>query len=143
MARLARKTTRARYRRERSNAVDSSTIIETSRSTPDVMTIEQLAVYLSLAVATLYKKAQAHEIPFTKVGNLLRFTKVSIDQWLARNTFTPSEDLFHQFARLQSRYFFRTWLEGRGVDWKTLTEAQLADLAAKALEDLRSNPGRD
>lgn len=109
--------------------------------TPDVMTIEELSLYLKLAEGTLYKKVQAHEIPFTKVGNLLRFTKTSIDQWLARNTFTPSEDLFHQFARFQSRYFFRTWLEGRGINWKTLTEEQLAGLATKALEDLRSNSG--
>lgn len=101
------------------------------------MTIEQLASYLKLAVATLYKKAQAHEIPFTKVGNLLRFTKVSIDRWLARNTTTPDEDLYEQFARLQNRYHFQRWLEGRGVDWRELTDAQLANLAAKALEELK------
>jgi len=102
------------------------------------MTIEHLATYLTLAVTTLYKKVQAHEIPFTKVGNLLRFTKVSIDAWLARNTATPDESLYHQFARLQNRYHFQTWLEGRGVDWRTLTDAQLADLAVKALIDLRA-----
>lgn len=102
------------------------------------MTIEELARYLSLAVATLYKKAQAHEIPFTKVGNLLRFTKGSIDRWLARNTTTPDDSLYEQFARLQNRYHFQRWLEGRGVDWRTLTETQLAELAAKALEELRS-----
>ena len=108
--------------------------------TPDVMTIQELAVYLKLAVETLYKKAQAHEIPFTKVGNLLRFTRVSIDQWLARNTAMPDEDLYEQFARLQNRYHFQRWLEGRGVDWRTLTDAQLAALAAKALEELRTPP---
>lgn len=107
---------------------------------PDVMTIEELAVYLKLAVATLYKKAQAHEIPFTKVGNLLRFTKVSIDRWLERNTTTPDESLYEQFARLQSRYHFQRWLEGRGVDWHSLTDVQLAELAAKALEELRAAP---
>ncbi len=105
---------------------------------PEVMTIQQVAQYLDLAVMTLYKKVQEHEIPFTKVGNLLRFTKVSIDQWLARNTVIPDDDLFHQFARLQSRYHFRVWLEGQGVDWRKLTDAQLADLAAKAIADLRS-----
>lgn len=108
--------------------------------TPDVMTIEQLATYLDLAVTTLYKKAQAHEIPFTKMGNLLRFTRVSIDQWLARNTFTPDEDLYHQFARLQNRYHFQKWLEGRGVNWRELTDAQLAALAAKALAELKAPP---
>lgn len=108
-------------------------------ATPDVMTIEELAAYLKLAVATLYKKVQAHEIPFTKVGNLLRFTKVSIDQWLARNTVSPDDDLYQQFARLQSRYHFQTWLESRGVDWRQLSIEQLAALAQKALEDLRSS----
>jgi excisionase family DNA binding protein len=127
--------------KKRNEATAKPTATDPLNPVPYVMTIEELACYLKLAVATLYKKAQAHEIPFTKVGNLLRFTKASIDQWLARNTFTPSEDLFHQFARLQDRYLFRTWLEGRGVDWRTLTDAQLADLAAKALADLRSNPG--
>lgn len=108
--------------------------------TPDVMTIQELSVYLKLAVETLYKKVQAHEIPFTKVGNLLRFTKASIDQWLARNTTTPDDSLYEQFARLQNRYHFQRWLEGRGVDWRTLTEAQLAALAAQALADLQSTP---
>ena len=109
-----------------------------SSGTPDVMTIQELSAYLKLAVETLYKKVQAHEIPFTKVGNLLRFTKPSIDQWLARNTTTPDDSLYEQFARLQNRYHFQRWLEGRGVDWRTLTEAQLAALAAKALADLQS-----
>jgi excisionase family DNA binding protein len=106
--------------------------------TPDVMTIQELSAYLKLAVETLYKKVQAHEIPFTKVGNLLRFTKPSIDQWLARNTTTPDDSLYEQFARLQNRYHFQRWLEGRGVDWRTLTEAQLVALAAQALADLQS-----
>jgi excisionase family DNA binding protein len=110
-----------------------------TQSIPDVMTIEQLATYLSLAVDTLYKKVQAHEIPFTKVGNLLRFTKTSIDQWLARNTQTPDEDVYNQFAKMQNRYHFQKWLEGRGVDWQSLTEKQLADLAIKALQDLKTN----
>ena len=110
------------------------------KTTVDVITIQELALYLKLAVETLYKKVQAHEIPFTKVGNLLRFTKASIDQWLARNTTTPDDSLYEQFARLQNRYHFQRWLEGRGVDWRTLTEAQLAALTAQALADLQSTP---
>lgn len=106
--------------------------------TPDVMTIEELAAYLKLAVTTLYRKVQDREIPFTKVGNLLRFTRVSIDRHLARNTTTPDDSLYEEFARLQNRYHFQKWLEGRGVDWRKLTQEQLAELAAKALEDLRA-----
>ncbi|MEW5748979.1 MAG: helix-turn-helix domain-containing protein [Candidatus Thermoplasmatota archaeon] len=101
------------------------------------MTIDQVATYLSLAVHTLYKKVQSHEIPFTKVGNLLRFTKTSIDEWLARNTRAPDEEIYDRFARMQNRYHFQKWLEGRGVNWRDLTDKQLADVAAKALADLR------
>lgn len=126
----------------RAKADPSSPATTSTGSTPDVMTIEELARYLKLAVATLYKKTQAHEIPFTKVGNLLRFTKVSIDRWLERNTTTPDDDLYEQFARLQNRYHFQRWLEGRGVDWHNLTDIQLAELAAKALADLQAAPPR-
>lgn len=104
------------------------------------MTIEQLAAYLSVAVGTIYKKVQAREIPFTKIGNLLRFTRPSIDTWLARNTTTPDDALYDQFARLQNRYHFQKWLEGRGVDWRTLSDEQLAELARQALADLKSHP---
>lgn len=128
---------------KRSQLVTPQASAVSTESAPDVMTIEELASYLKLAVATLYKKVQAHEIPFTKVGNLLRFTKVSIDRWLARNTTTPDEDLFAQFARLQNRYHFQKWLEGRGVDWHKLSDAQLADLAAKSLADLRTAPPKE
>jgi excisionase family DNA binding protein len=106
----------------------------------EVMTITELAGYLDIAESTLYKKVQAHDIPFAKVGNALRFTKVSIDAWLARNTVTPDDSVFAQFARLQNRYHFRLWLEGRGVDWHKLDDAQLVDLARKALADLTAHP---
>lgn len=104
------------------------------------MTIDELAALLGVAIGTLYKKVQAREIPFTKIGNLLRFTRPSIDAWLARNTTRPDDALYDQFARLQNRYHFLKWLEGRGVDWHALTPEQLADLARKALEDLQQHP---
>lgn len=106
----------------------------------EVMTIEELAAYLDIAESTLYKKVSTREIPFAKFGNTLRFTKVSIDAWLARNTTQPDDSLFAQFARLQNRYHFKLWLEGRGVDWHTLSDEQLVELAKKALADLREHP---
>lgn len=104
------------------------------------MTIAELAVYLDIAESTLYKKVSTREIPFAKFGNTLRFTKVAIDAWLARNTTQPDESLFAEFARLQNRYHFKLWLEGRGVDWRTLSDEQLVALARKALDELRAHP---
>ena len=105
----------------------------------EVMTIEELAAYLDVAESTIYKKVQAREIPFTKIGNLLRFTKASVDSWLARNTTHPDDSLFQQFALLQNRYHFKLWLEGRQIDWRKLTDEQLAEEARKALADLRQH----
>lgn len=107
----------------------------------EVMTIEEAARYLDISESTLYKKVQAREIPYTKIGAALRFTKASIDAWLARNTVQPDDSLFEQFARLQNRYHFKMWLEGRGIDWRQLTDEQLADEARKALKDLKEHPG--
>lgn len=110
--------------------------------TPEVMTVEELGVYLRLSPITLYKKVQAREIPFTRLGNQLRFTKGTIDRWLARHTTTPNESLYEQFAHLQDRYHFQRWLEGRGLDWHTLTDNELAEQARKALAALREVPPR-
>jgi hypothetical protein len=68
----------------------------------------------------------------------LRFTKVTIDAWLARNTVQPDDRVFAAFARLQNRYHFKLWLERRGVDWRKLDDAQLGELA-----DLAAHPEGD
>ncbi|MBK9187702.1 MAG: helix-turn-helix domain-containing protein [Phycisphaerales bacterium] len=51
-------------------------------STPDVMTVEQLADYLQISRSTLYKLAQEGKVPGQKVGKHWRFRKDAIDRWL-------------------------------------------------------------
>lgn len=102
----------------------------------EIMTIKELAAYLDLTEATLYKKVSNHEIPYTKLGNLLRFPKWAIDRWIGENTVQPPDALFDEFAKLQSRYHFKKWLESKGVDPTALTDTQLLELAKKAIADL-------
>jgi len=109
--------------------------------TKEVMGVDELADYLGISDSTVYKWVQAREIPFTKLGVGLRFLKRHIDEWLARNTLFPDDRLYQEFALLQNRYHFRLWLEGRGIDWRPLTDDELADHARQALEDLRKNEG--
>jgi excisionase family DNA binding protein len=53
----------------------------------DLMSVEQLAEYLgSLSKDSIYRKASANEIPFTRVGRLLRFRKADIDKWLSKRS---------------------------------------------------------
>lgn len=105
------------------------------------MTVEEVAAYLSLSQDTIYEKVKHREIPFTKVGNLLRFPRPVIDEWLVRNTTQPLPSLYEDFTRMFARWHFQQWLRARGVDdVDKLTEDRLADLARQALEDLREHP---
>jgi len=51
-------------------------------TTPEVMTISDLAVYLQMSQSSLYKLVQRGSVPGHKVGRHWRFHKVSIDGWL-------------------------------------------------------------
>ncbi len=50
----------------------------------DVLTIEELAVYLKVSKSTLYKIVRQGDIPSQKVGRHWRFRKKAIDNWLER-----------------------------------------------------------
>jgi excisionase family DNA binding protein len=49
---------------------------------PEVMTIDDLALYLQLSKSSLYKLVQGGRIPGQKVGRHWRFHKAAIDGWL-------------------------------------------------------------
>lgn len=48
----------------------------------DVLTIEELSVYLKIPRSTLYKLVREGKIPSQKVGRHWRFRKETIDRWL-------------------------------------------------------------
>lgn len=52
---------------------------------PDnVLTIDELSIYLKIPKSTLYKLVREGRVPFQKVGRHLRFHRESIDDWLKR-----------------------------------------------------------
>lgn len=48
----------------------------------EVLTIEELAVYLKISKSTLYKLVREGKIPSQKIGRHWRFRKGAIDHWL-------------------------------------------------------------
>jgi len=54
------------------------------RKPGEVLSIEELSVYLSISQSTLYKLAQEGGLPGQKVGRRWRFLKGAIDEWLRR-----------------------------------------------------------
>lgn len=57
----------------------------------DVMTAQEVADYLRLDKATIYRLAQAGEIPAVKVGRTWRFKKELIDEWFRQQAKRPAE----------------------------------------------------
>lgn len=48
----------------------------------DILTIDELAVYLKIPKSTLYKLVREGKIPSQKIGRHWRFRKGAIDHWL-------------------------------------------------------------
>ena len=49
------------------------------------MTLEDVAQYLNVSRDSIYRLAQKGEIPASKVGNLWRFKKDEVDEWMKNN----------------------------------------------------------
>jgi len=58
---------------------------ERRKTAGEVLTIEELAVYLKIAKSTLYKLSQEGRIPAQKVGRHWRYRKDAIDRWLEQS----------------------------------------------------------
>jgi len=63
----------------------------------EVLTIQELAVYLKISKSTIYKLVREGKIPSQKVGRHWRFRKEAIDRWLdasQSNVPSPHGDRF-------------------------------------------------
>ena len=55
--------------------------------------VQELAEYLSVSTQWIYQQVQLKEIPYIKVGRLLRFKKSDIDTWLDALKIPPMNPL--------------------------------------------------
>jgi excisionase family DNA binding protein len=56
----------------------------------DVMTVEDVAVYIKMSISYIYKNLD--KIPHKRVGGNIRFHKPTIDHWLAQSSVVPIMD---------------------------------------------------
>jgi len=54
-----------------------------------LLTVREIASYTGCHEQTIYRKVEAGEIPFTKIGGRYRFRKKEIDSWMEKNSFKP------------------------------------------------------
>lgn len=59
----------------------------------EIMTAEDLAQYLDFSKNWVYRKAEAGELPATRLGNRWRFKKSVIDRWLEEGAVKRSKPL--------------------------------------------------
>ena len=120
--------------------LDQANLVDGEPMRGDVMDVAGVAEYLGLSTSTIYDKVQAREIPYVRIGNLLRFPRASVDRWLAESTVQPWPTFYQELARLAGRFFFRKWLESRGVDPGSANPDEVAQLAAAMVAEVQSNP---
>ena len=53
-----------------------------NEQTDEIMTLEELSIYLKIPKSTVYKLVQEGRIPGQKLGKQWRFGKKAIDEWL-------------------------------------------------------------
>ena len=55
----------------------------------DLMTVKETAQYLGVAEKTLYTKIGLRQIPFLKVGRLVKFDRQALNEWLKAQMVMP------------------------------------------------------
>ena len=60
---------------------------------PQVMNVIEVAAYLRVSQATIYRLAQAGQIPSGKVGRAWRFRKEAIDNWISERPDSLADSL--------------------------------------------------
>lgn len=69
-----------------------------------LMEVVQLADYLKVNPQTIYNWVHDQKIPFTKIGDLLRFNKKDVDCWLSKKTAYPDRARYKEYEIEASPY---------------------------------------
>ena len=70
----------------------------------ELMGVTELSQYLKVNPQTIYNWVANNKIPYTKVGDLLRFKKADIDEWFKKGTAYPDRIRYKDFEIEASPY---------------------------------------
>ncbi len=76
-------------------------------SSDEIMTVDQVADYLSLAKPTIYGKCASREIPCFKVGKRNYFMKQDINEWLKTGRRATNYEIQQQAAEYIRKHPFK------------------------------------
>ena len=58
-----------------------------------IMTVREVAGYLRISDAKVYRLVKEHRIPVVRIGKTWRFRKDLIDDWISRESSVRSEEI--------------------------------------------------
>jgi excisionase family DNA binding protein len=58
----------------------------------EILTLEEVAVYLKAGKKTVYRLAQQGQIPCFKLGGTWRFRRTELDRWIAAQIAEKAQD---------------------------------------------------
>jgi excisionase family DNA binding protein len=58
-----------------------------------LLTIKEASEYLGISVNALYCRVYRRQIPFVKIGKILRFDKIDLDKWIEKQKIPDSETI--------------------------------------------------
>ena len=61
-----------------------------SNQLPEILTIQEMSIYLRIPLRSMYKLAQEGKLPGQKVGRHWRFRREAVDHWLDNNPYSPN-----------------------------------------------------
>ncbi len=80
----------------------------------ELMTVEELAIYLRVTKRTIYRLLKQGKIPVIKVGRQWRFEKARIDEWLHQNPVGTNATILVVDNEQMIRSLFKETLEELG-----------------------------
>jgi len=69
----------------------------------DLMTLEEVAKFLNLSKQTIYLKSSNNEIPCSKKGKKLYFSKSEIRAWISSGRRTTNDELKRNLVALKTK----------------------------------------
>lgn len=101
----------------------------------EILNIDELSEYLKIKKSSLYSKVERKEIPYYKIGHLVRFKKSDIDAWMEESK-VETLDLQERAKRI---------LRGTGnytTDIDTLVKKTIAEAKAIHYTQAKGKPDR-
>jgi len=98
--------------------------------------VQDMAEYLATKPSTIYALVERKEIPFYKVGRLIRFRRVEIDQWMQAHK-EPVVD-----AMVEARKVIRSFERKPNLDVDRIVKKTIDDVRGRRYTSGNGKPDR-